>query len=320
MYDLSGKRVLVTGGAGFVGSFIADQLLDEGVKEIIVFDNLVRGSLSNIESALGSGKVKFVEGDIRNIQLLDKLFQDIDYCFHMAALRITRCTENNREAMEVMYNGAFNILEACVEHDVKKLVVASSASIYGTADSFPTNEHHHPYNNRTLYGAAKLANELLLRSFNDMHSLDYIALRYFNIYGPRMDIEGKYTEVMIRWYHLIKDGKPPVIFGDGKQTMDFVYVEDVAKASILALKTPVADQVFNVARGIETSLEELCWLLIEVMGSNVKPKYIPLPDDRKNVEVVRRWADVSNARKLLQFEASVSLKAGLEKLVAWISS
>jgi UDP-glucose 4-epimerase len=135
-----------------------------------------------------------------------------------------------------------------------------------------------------------------------------------------MDIEGKYTEVMIRWYHLIKDGKPPVIFGDGKQTMDFVYVEDVAKASILALKTPVADQVFNVARGIETSLEELCWLLIEVMGSNVKPKYIPLPDDRKNVEVVRRWADVSNARKLLQFEASVSLKAGLEKLVAWISS
>jgi UDP-glucose 4-epimerase len=318
MNQLSGSKVLITGGAGFIGSFVADQLLEEGVHQIIIIDNFIRGLRKNIENAVLSGQVKLVEGDIRDRGLLNDLFQGIDYCFHMAALRINHCAAEPRQALEVMFDGTYNVAEACVKHKVKKIVAASSASIYGTADTFPTTEDHHPYNNRTLYGAAKVANEGMFRSFHDMFGLDYNAMRYFNVYGPRMDIHGKYTEVLIRWYGLIKAGKQPLIYGDGKQSMDFVYVEDVAKANILALKANVTDEVFNVANGIETSLEELCWSLLKAMGSNVKPQYIPLPDERKKVEVGRRMADVSKARHLLGFEARVSLEQGLKKLVHWL--
>jgi len=318
MNDLKDSRILITGGAGFVGSWITDLLLNEGVKEIVIIDNLIRGSKENISASIDSGRVKFVEGDIRDIKLLEKLFPGIDYCFHMAALRITRCAQNPREALEVMYNGTFNILEECVKHKVKKLVAASSASIYGMADLFPTKEDHHPYNNRTLYGSAKMANELMYRSFNDMYGLPYTAMRYFNIYGPRMDREGKYTEVMIRWYYLMKGGKNPLIFGDGKQTMDFVYVEDIARANILAMKSDVSDEVFNVASGTETSLIELCNSILEVMESDIKPQFLPLPEERKNVEVIRRLADTFKAYELLDFKSGVSLKEGLKKLVDWL--
>ena len=318
MNDLKNSRVLITGGAGFVGSWITDLLLREEVEEIVIIDNLIRGSKENIGDALKSGKVKFVEGDIRDIKLLDDLFAGIDYCFHMAALRITRCTENPREALEVMYNGTFNVLEACVKHKIKKLVAASSASVYGMADIFPTDETHHPYNNRTLYGGAKMANELMYRSFNDMYGLSYNAMRYFNIYGPRMDREGKYTEVMIRWYYLIKDGKEPLIFGDGKQTMDFIYVQDIARANILAMKVDVSDEVFNVAFGKESSLIDLCNSLIGAMNSYVKPKFIPLPLERQKVEVKRRLADTKKADDLLGFQAEISLEEGLKKLVSWL--
>jgi len=318
MNKLADSRILITGGAGLVGSFIADQLLKEGVKEIILIDNLIRGSKENIESSLKSGKVKFIEGDIRDIKLLDNLFYGIDYCFHMAALRITRCAQNPREALEVMFNGTFNVLEACIKHKIKKLIAASSASIYGMAETFPTTEIHHPYNNRTFYGVAKTSNELMCRAFNDMYGLNYNAMRYFNIYGPRMDREGKYTEVMIRWYYLIKEGKEPLIFGDGKQTMDFIYVEDIARANILAMKSDTSDKVFNIGNGIETSLVELCYLLLEVMNSKIKPKFIPLPEERKKVEVLRRLADISEAKKYIGFEAKTSLKEGLEKLVIWL--
>ena len=182
MSELGNSRILITGGAGFVGSHIADQLIaQEGVGEVILLDNLLRGSRRNIEEALRSGRARLVEGDIRDRALLDQLFAGVDYVFHMAALRITRCAENPREALEVMYDGAFNVVDACVRHKVKKLVAASSASIYGTADSFPTREDHHPYNNRTLYGAAKAANELMFRAFNDMYGLPYTAMRYFDV-------------------------------------------------------------------------------------------------------------------------------------------
>lgn len=319
MNQLSGSRVLITGGAGFIGSFVADQLLEEGVEEITIIDNFVRGSRKNIKNALLSGKIKLIEGDIRDRDLLDDLFQGIDYCFHMAALRINHCAAEPRQALEVMLDGTFNVAEDCVKHKVKKIIAASSASIYGMADIFPTTEDHHPYNNRTLYGAAKVANEGMFRSFHDMFGLDYNAMRYFNVYGPRMDIYGKYTEVLIRWYHLIKEGKQPLIYGDGKQTMDFIYVEDVARANILALKGKVTDEVFNVATGIETSLEELCWSLLKAMRSDLKAQYIPLPDERKKVEVGRRMADVSKARHLLGFEAKVSLEEGLKKLIHWLN-
>ncbi len=319
MNDLNASRVLITGGAGFVGSHIADQLIaGEGVREVILLDNLLRGSRRNVEAALRTGRARLVEGDIRNRALLDELLPGVDYVFHMAALRITRCAENPREALEVMYDGAFNVVEACVRHKVKKLVAASSASIYGTADLFPTREDHHPYNNRTLYGAAKAANELMYRAFNDMFGLPYVAMRYFNVYGPRMDTEGKYTEVLIRWYGLVKKGQPPLIFGEGDQTMDFVYVEDVARANVLAMKAPASDQVFNVACQRETSLRQLCHALLRAMGSTLEPKHVPLPAERKAVEVRRRLADTTSAREGLGFEARVGLEDGLGRLVRWL--
>ncbi len=320
MRNLAQSRILITGGAGFIGSFIVDQLLEEDVAEIILIDNMIRGARSNVDRAMASGRVKLVEGDIRDRGLLGDLFQGIDYCFHMAALRITHCAAEPRQALEVMFEGAFNVLEACLQREVKKTVIASSASIYGTAESFPTGEDHHAYNNHTLYGVGKVANEGMFRSFHDMYGLDYNAMRYFNVYGPRMDTHGKYTEVLIRWWHLINEGKPPLIFGDGRQTMDFVYVADVARANILALKSDATDEVFNVAGGVETSLEELCFVLLETMGSDLKPTYVDIPEDRKKVEVSRRLADVSKARDMLGFKADVTLKEGMGRLVDWLRS
>ncbi len=318
MNNLKDSRILITGGAGFVGSYVVEQLLQDEVKEIVIIDNLIRGSQKNISDSLASGRVKLIDGDIRNRELLDQEFNGIDYCFHLAALRITHCASEPREALEIMYGGTFDVLENCVRHKVKKLILASTASIYGQAETFPTKEDHHPYNNYTLYGAAKMANELMCRSFAQMFDLKFNALRYFNIYGPRMDTYGKYTEVLIRWYYLIKEGKEPLIYGDGKQTMDFIYVGDIAKASILALKSDVTNEVFNVACGVETSLEQLCCALLEVMGSTLKPKYVPVPDERKKVEVMRRWADVAKAKKMIGFSAQVNLKEGLTKLVEWL--
>lgn len=320
MNSLSGARVLITGGAGFIGSHITDQLLSEDVGEIILVDDLIRGSRENVAEALKSGKVKLIKGDIRDEVLLDDLFEKIDYCFHMAAFRINQCVAEPRAAFEVMFGGTFNVAEACLKHKIKKIVVASSASIYGTAEKFPTDERHHPYNNHTLYGAAKVANEGIFRSFYDMYGLAYNAMRYFNVYGPRMDIHGKYTEVLIRWYHLIKQGSQPLIFGDGKQSMDFISVEDVARANILALKAPVSDEAFNVACGVETNLHELCLLFLEVMNSPLKPKFVPLPEERKNVEVTRRLADISKAAALIGFRPRFNLRQGLQNLVQWLDS
>ena len=320
MNQISGKTVLITGGAGFIGSFIADQLIAEDVGQVVILDNLVRGSRDNISDALSSGKALLVEGDIRDRSLLDHLFQGIDYCFHMAAHRINHCVAEPRQALEVMFDGTFNVIEACEKHNVKKIIAASSASIYGTADTFPTREDHHPYNNHTLYGVAKVANEGMLRAFFDMNGLNYNAMRYFNVYGPRMDVNGKYTEVLIRWYVSIKENKAPVIYGDGKQTMDFVYVEDVARANILALKTEVNDEVFNVGCSVETSLEDLCEALLDAMDSDLRPQFVSMPDERKKVEVRRRLADTTKARNLIGFNTEISLRDGLKKLVYWLNS
>lgn len=316
--EIKNSRIIITGGAGFVGSFLVEQLLSEGVEKIVILDNFIRGSENNIRDVLDTGRVHLIKGDIRNLPLIIEAFSEMDYCFHLAALRITHCAAEPREALSTMYSGTFNVLEACVDHKLKKIVLASSASIYGQADVFPTPETQHPYNNYTLYGAAKMANELMLRSFYQMYGLDYVALRYFNIYGPRMDTHGKYTEVLVRWYRLIKEGKAPLIYGDGKQTMDFVYVGDIARANIAALKSDVTNDVFNIARGEETSLEELCYAMIDVMGVDIKPEYVPLPEARSKVEVLRRLADVSRARDRLGFEAKIPLKQGLKSLVKWL--
>ncbi|KAF3884597.1 MULTISPECIES: SDR family NAD(P)-dependent oxidoreductase [Nostocales] len=308
------KRVLITGGAGLVGSHIADLLVKEGTSEIVIVDNFTRGRRENLAWARENGHVVLVEGDIRDRELLDDVMQRVDVVFHQAAIRITQCAEEPRLALEVLADGTFNVLEAAVKAGVKKVVAASSASIYGMAEEFPTTESHHPYNNRTLYGAAKTFNEGLLRSFYDMYGLNYVGLRYFNVYGPRMDIHGVYTEVLIRWMDRIAAGQPPLIFGDGKQTMDFVYIEDIARANILAAKADVTDEVFNVASGVETSLNDLAYSLAKVMGSDLKPEYGP---ERKVNPVQRRLADVSKAKKLLGFETQVSLEEGLARLVNW---
>lgn len=314
----SPMRVLVTGGAGLIGSHIVDLLMSERERgvygEIIVLDNFVRGRRENLSAALARGPVTIIEGDLRDTALLRKVLNGVDHVFHQAAIRITQCAEEPRLALEVLVDGTFNVLEASVTAGVKKVVAASSASVLGLAEEFPTTEKHHPYNNRTLYGAAKVFNEGLLRCFNDMYGLPYVALRYFNVYGPRMDIHGAYTEVLIRWMDRILEGKRPLIFGDGKQTMDFVYCEDIARANLLAMQSSVTDDVFNVACGVETSLNDLAATLLKVMGSNLRPEYGP---ERKINAVSRRLAETSNAKKKIGFEAKVQLEEGLRQLVAW---
>lgn len=314
---LENKTILVTGGAGFIGSHIIDLLLNEGCKEIIAVDNMVRGRPENLINALQQGSVRLVKGDIRDHKLMDELTRTADIVFHQAALRITQCAEEPRPALEVMVDATFDLLELCVKHKVEKVIAASSASVYGMADKFPITEAQHSYNNRTLYGAAKAFNEGLLRSFHEMYGLNYIALRYFNVYGLRMDIHGVYTEVLIRWMERITEGKSPLIFGSGQQTMDFINVQDVAYANILAAKADLTDEVFNVASGTETSLNELANTLLRVMNSALEPEY---HSERKVNPVQRRLADISKAQQMLGFKAQFSLEQGLEKLVTWWKS
>ncbi|MGZ3578780.1 MAG: SDR family NAD(P)-dependent oxidoreductase [Syntrophales bacterium] len=311
---MTNSRVLITGGAGFIGSHIADQLVQEGAAEIRIIDNFVRGRRENLSRASASGRVTIIEGDIGDRRLVAEAMEGIDLLFHQAAIRITQCAQEPRLALEALVDGTFNVVEAAVSARVKKVLGASSASVYGLADEFPTAEHHHPYNNRTLYGAAKLFNEALMRSFHEMYGLDYLMLRPFNVYGPRMDVYGAFTEVFIRWMERIAAGQPPLILGDGNQTLDFIHVEDVARAYILAARTDFTDAVFNVASGEETSLRGLAELLLKVMESDLCPEYGP---ERKVNGVPRRLADISRAKKLLGFKPSISLEEGLRGLVDW---
>ena len=313
--NINGSTIVVTGGAGLIGSTTIDALLESwNPKRIVIFDNLSRGTRANIDAALRDPRVTLIEGDIRDTVSLARTVSGADAVIHMAALRITACAAEPREAFDVMCAGTFNVVEAAQRAGVQKIVAASTASIYGLAESFPTTESHHPYNNRTWYGASKTMLEGLLRSFNDMYGLPYVALRYFNVYGPRMDIHGKYTEVLIRWMERLDSGQPPLILGDGTQTMDFVYVEDIARANVLALASEVSDEVFNVASGTETSLNELAAALSRVMGVHIAPEYGPA---RSVNPVPRRLASTEKARRMLGFEAKVALEDGLSRLVAW---
>lgn len=311
---VGGRNILITGGAGLIGSHIADLAVAEGARSITVLDNFTRGREENLERAVASGRVNVVEGDIRDRELLGALMRDVDIVFHEAAIRITQCADEPRLAVDVLANGTFHVLEAAVACKVKKVVAASSASIYGLADHFPTTETGHPYDNRTLYGAAKLFNEGMLRSFHAMYGLNYVALRYFNVYGPRMDTHGAYTEVLIRWMDRIAAGAAPVIFGNGAQTMDWVHVEDIARANILAAESAATDEVFNVGSGAETSLNELAKLLMRVMGVERAIDYQP---ERAVNPVPRRLASTARARAKLGFATRISLEEGLRGLVEW---
>ncbi|CAI9398716.1 NAD-dependent epimerase/dehydratase family protein [Nocardioides sp. T2.26MG-1] len=314
MTAVAGATILVTGGAGTIGSALVDQLLERGAATVDVVDNLVRGRVANLDDALATGRARLVEGDIRDRDLIRDLTVGKDFVFHQAAIRITQCAEEPRLALEVLVDGTFNVLEAAAAAGVDKVVAASSASVYGLAEEFPTTERHHHHNNDTFYGAAKSFNEGMLRSFRAMRGLDYVALRYFNVYGPRMDVHGLYTEVLVRWMERIADGRPPLIYGDGLQTMDFVFTRDIARANVLAALSPVREGVYNVASGTETSLLELARTLLRVMGSDLEVEHGP---ERAVNNVSRRLADVTAAREDLGFEARVGLQEGLRELVSW---
>jgi UDP-glucose 4-epimerase len=312
--QIEGVRALVTGGAGTIGSHVVDELIRGGAAEVVVLDNLVRGRPENLAWATANGPVRLVEGDICDRALVREVTAGKDLVFHLAAIRITQCAEEPRLANEVLVDGTFNVVEAAAAENVRKLVASSSASVYGLAEQFPTTERHHPYNNDTFYGAAKAFNEAMLRSFHSMSGLDYVALRYFNVYGPRMDVHGLYTEVLIRWMERIESGTPPLILGDGLQTMDFVHVADIARANILAARADVTDEVFNVASGTETSLKELAQALSDVMKSDLAPEHGPA---RAVNGVTRRLADTGSAERTLGFRAEIGLHEGLQGLVEW---
>jgi UDP-glucose 4-epimerase len=314
MSTLQGAAGLVTGGAGTIGSTIVDHLIAAGAGRIDVLDNLVRGHRANLDEAMESGRVHLIEGDLRDRDLVHDLTRGKDVVFHQAAIRITQCAEEPRLALEVLVDGSFNVLEAAAAHRVDKLIAASSASVYGMAEEFPTTERHHHHNNDTFYGAAKSFNEGMVRSFRVMTGLDYVLLRYFNVYGPRMDVHGLYTEVLVRWMERIADGRPPLIFGDGQQTMDFVHTRGIARANILAAGSDIREGVYNVASGAETSLLQLAEALLRAMDSVLAVEHGP---DRAVNGVVRRLADTTGAARDLGFTAETGLEDGLRELVTW---
>jgi UDP-glucose 4-epimerase len=314
-YPLKGSTVLVVGGAGLIGSHVVDQLIDAEAGEVRVLDSLIRGSRENLAAATARFPVRLIEGDVRDVATVRRAMSGCDYVFHQAAIRITLCAERPRECMDVLVMGTFNVFEAAAAAGVKKVVYASSASVYGGAEVFPTTEKHHPYDNRTLYGSAKLMDEGIARHFADHNGLASVGLRYFNVYGPRMDVTGAYTEVFMRWLDCIDRGVRPQIHGDGTTTMDLVFVEDVARANLLAMTADVGDGVYNVASGTETSLLELWHGLLRASGGrHLEPEFHPA---RKVNPVPRRLADTTRAREGIGFVAKVGLDEGLRRLAAW---
>ena len=303
--------ILVTGGAGFIGSYVIEELIPLQPKKIIVIDNLIRGSLANMKNFIKNPVVEFHNGDIRDLTLLEKCIAGTDYVFHMAALRINSCAANPREGFDVMLKATFEVASLSARHKVKKVIYSSSASVYGLAQHFPTPETDNPFNNQTFYGAAKMWGEQLFRSFKFMYGLDYVALRYFNAYGPRMDTDGKYTEVMIKWLDCIRGGKNPLIFGDGSTTMDFVYVKDIAKSNIAALQASVSDEAFNIGNCEETSLIELLDVLLKVNDSSLTPEF---RKENSINPVSRRLADISKAKEMLKFTPTITLEQGMKEL------
>lgn len=311
--DIAGSKVVVTGGAGFVGSHIIDKLVEEGVGKIVAFDNMVRGKESNLDDARAAGgDVDLILGDITDREGLAKAFDGADYVFHQAALWLLECEQAPRKALEINVMGTFNVLEACVSAGVKKAVVASSSSVYGEGLYLPTDEAH-PFNNDLFYGATKVTDEQLCRAFYKKHGLDYVATRYLNVYGPRMDYRGAYVMVIMNWIRRVAEGEAPEIHGDGSQTLDLVYVEDVARANLLCLKSPVTNEAFNVASGKETTLVELAEIILRSLNSPLRP--VHKERDRKLVS--RRFGCPKKAREMIGFEAKVTVEEGVARIIDW---
>jgi UDP-glucose 4-epimerase len=311
---LEGSKVLVIGGAGLIGSHLVDELTKENVREIVIYDDFCRGTKENLAVALKDPRVKVFEagGDITQIDILNAAMKDMDYVFHLAALWLLQCYEYPRAAFEVNIKGTFNVLEACVKNKIKKLIYSSSASVYGDAVEVPMTEKH-PYNNRTFYGATKIAGEHMCRAFYERYGLDYVGLRYMNVYGPRQDYKGAYVAVIMKILDRISQGLAPIIYGDGSQAYDFIYVGDVARANICALKADVSDECYNIGMGKATTINELTQLILELTKSEMKPKYEP----QGQTFVTNRIGSTEKAATELGFKASVELREGLMELIEW---
>ena len=310
--NLSGKRIMLIGGAGLVGSHIVDQLTAEPVAEIVVFDNFVRGTQDNLAEARKSPKVRVVNGSMTDRDALRRELAGIDGVFQLASLWLGECVNDPRSAWEVNTLGNWNVVEACREAGVGRIVYSSSASVYGNAVVTPMTEDH-PFNNRTTYGATKIANEQMLRAMYEQHKLPYIGMRYMNIYGPRMDYEGTYVSVIMKVLDRIFAGQRPVVFGDGSQIYDFVHVADVARANILGMKADCADENFNIGMGLGTSINELVQLLLDLTGSQLTIEYHP----QAQSFVTHRIGSTEKADRLLGFKATITLREGLQSVVDW---
>jgi UDP-glucose 4-epimerase len=310
--DLAGKRLALIGGAGLVGSHIVDQLVGEPVREIVVYDDFARGTAANLEHAARSPRVRLVTASMMDRDALRRTIEGVDGVFLLASLWLGECVSDPRRAWEVNVMGSWNVAEACRDAGIARVVYSSSASVYGNALFTPMTEDH-PFNNRTTYGATKIAIEQMLRALHDQHAFPYIGLRYMNVYGPRMDYRGQYVSVIMKVIDRILAGQPPRIFGDGSQVLDFVYVEDVARANILGMRAECVDELFNVGRGVGTTITELVTLLLELLESPLVPEYAP----GERSFVTHRVGSVDKAWRLLGFRAETPLRDGLRKVVEW---
>jgi UDP-glucose 4-epimerase len=312
MAEIKDANILVIGGAGFIGSHIVDQLIDEPVAKITVLDNFVRGTRANIAPALEHEKVTLVDGSVTDRELLAELMDEADHAFHLAALWLYECVHEPRKALEHNVVGTYNVVEAAHEHGIGKIVYSSSASVYGDALFTPMTEEH-PFNNRTMYGATKIAGEQFFRAFHQQHGLDYAGMRYMNVYGPRMDYEGAYVSVIMKVLDKIDAHEPPVIFGDGSQAYDFIHVEDVARANILALKSDATDFNYNIGTGVKTTIKELVDSLLEITGTDLEPEYRP----QEQMFVTHRVGSIDAAQRDLGFTAAIPYEEGLRSVVEW---
>lgn len=315
---LEGSKLVLIGGAGLIGSHTADRLLDEDVGEILIYDNFVRGTPENLERALADPRVRLFDigGDILQTDILEAALEGADGVFHFAALWLLQCHEFPRSAFDVNVRGTFNVMEACVKKGVKRLVYSSSASVYGDAVTEPMTEDH-PFNNRNFYGATKIAGEAMLRAYHHRYGLDYVGLRYMNVYGPRQDYRGAYIAVIMKMLDAIDRGESPTVLGDGSEAFDFVAVEDCALANVCAMRADASDRFYNVGTGRRTSLKELAELLLDLTGSSLPIRYAP----RSTATLVRnRIGDPERAAADIDFTARIGLREGLERLIAWRAS
>jgi len=319
--EIKGKRFLVIGGAGFIGSHVVSELLKHDVKEVIIYDNYARGKISNISEQMEDPRCSVFPdgGDVRDIDILDKAMQGIDGVFHLAAMWLLHCKDYPRTAFEVNIAGTFNVLEACVKNKVQRLVYSSSASVYGDAQEIPMTETH-PFNNKNFYGATKIAGEAMCRSYYDRYNLQYVGLRYMNVYGPHQDQSAAYTGVIPIMLNKIDENQTPEINGDGSQAYDFVTAKDAARCNVLAMKSDSTDEFYNVGTGVQTSIKELCEMILSLKKSELKVQYKPYsPEDMRRM-VQNRIGSTKKASKDLGFEYELDLQHGLKDLIAWRES